>query len=102
MMSKGKILDVADVQAIKQRPERDFKIEFTNERDYEDFALSRHDLIRMQPKYHQVTVRCQKEAIPALLDALKGKDVKFMTEVPYTLATYFNERQQRQKTNETK
>ena len=102
MMSKGKIIDIADVEAIKKRPERDFKIEFVTEKDYEDFALTRHDLIRVQPKYHQVTVRCQKEAIPALLDALKGKDVKFMTEVPYTLATYFNERQQRQKTNETK
>ena len=37
LINKGKLVDVADLNAIKNRPVTDFKIEFNNRQDYEDF-----------------------------------------------------------------
>ena len=91
-MSQGKILDIADVHEIQSRKVRDFKIEFKEARDYRSFIKTRKDILRLQPQYHQVTVRIDKKEIPHLLDQLEKYDLKFISEVKYNLTTYFNER----------
>ncbi len=91
-MSQGKILDVADVHEIKNRKERDLKIEFKNKKEFDSFIKGRKDILRKQPQYNQVTLRIKKTEIPKLFNELEKYDIKFISEAKYNLTTYFNER----------
>ncbi len=99
-MSQGKILDIADVHAIKARNQRDLKIEFENQKDYQSFLKGRKDILRKQEQYNQVTVRVNKEDIPALFSHLEKYKIRFISEVKYNLTTYFNERRKNVNTEE--
>lgn len=91
LISKGRIQCIADISKIKNRPERDYKIEFENKKDYENFIKGRRDIIRLQPKYNQVSIRLDKKKLEELFDSLNKYKVKFMTEIPYDLNKYFKE-----------
>lgn len=91
MISQGKIIDIANVKDVKNRYFRDFKIEFKNEDDYLEFLKGREDIIRIQPEFNQVTVRCDKYGMDSMLEQLSTMDVKFITEVKYNLTNYFAE-----------
>ena len=91
-LSKGRIVDIADVHLVESRMERDFKIEFENDDDYLSFLKNRNDILRVQPQYDQVTIRIDKDNIPFLFDELTKYKVKFITEVKYNLTKFFEER----------
>lgn len=91
LISKGRIQCIADISKIKNRPERDYKIEFESKKDYENFIKGRRDIIRLQPKYNQVSIRLDKKKLEELFDSLNKYKVKFMTEIPYDLNKYFKE-----------
>lgn len=95
-LSKGKIVDTADVREIKARKERDYKIEFKNKADYRKF-LKRYarETIRTQEEYNQLTIRIPYDESSSLIKDLKGSELKFVSEVPYTLQTYFDERRRK-------
>lgn len=91
-MSQGKIIDVADVHEVQNRPQRDLKIEFADKNEFTGFLNGRKDAIRVQEKYNQVTVRVDKASLPALFEDLASYQVKFISESKYNLTTYFNEK----------
>lgn len=91
-LSKGRIVDIANVHNVESRMERDFKIEFENDEDYLSFLRGRKDILRVQPQYDQVTIRIDKDNIPSLFDELTKYKVKFITEVKYDLTKFFEER----------
>ena len=92
LISNGHIIDVADMSTIRNRPERDFKIEFTNTPDYEKFKKLDFNIIRDQKEYNQVTIRIKKQDINDLFKILSSYDLKFISEVKYTLEKYFREK----------
>lgn len=89
LIDSGKIVDVADMNEIRNRPVKDFKIEFTNSADYEKFKKIGYEITRLQPEYNQVTIKINVEQTGELLGALKGYNVKFISELPYTLEKHF-------------
>lgn len=89
LIDSGKIVDVADMNEIRNRPVKDFKIEFTNAADYENFKKKGYEITRLQPEYNQVTIKIKVEQTGDLLGALKGYNVKFISELPYTLEKHF-------------
>ncbi|MDD7213801.1 MAG: ABC transporter ATP-binding protein [Clostridia bacterium] len=89
LIDSGKIVDVADMNEIRNRPIKDFKIEFTNSADYEKFKKIGYEITRLQPEYNQVTIKINVEQTGELLGALKGYNVKFISELPYTLEKHF-------------
>lgn len=91
-MSEGRIVDVADVKEIHNRPQRDLKIEFLSSTDYERFVKGRKGIIRTQGQYNQATVRIEKRDLPLLFDDLAHYKVKYIAESKYNLTTYFAER----------
>lgn len=91
LISQGHIIDIANVNDIKNRYFRDFKIEFNNEEQYVSFLKGRDDIIRVQPEYNQVTLRVDRKCVDLLLDDLSRLDVKYISEVKYNLANYFND-----------
>lgn len=92
MISNGHIVDIADMNAIRNRKENDFKIEFNNQSDYNKFQTLGFKIIRLQDQYNQVTVEVRDDDINDLFKNLKGFDVKFISEVKYTLEKYFKDK----------
>ncbi len=91
LISDGHIIDVADMNDIRNRKVADFKIEFNENDSYQKFKSLGFEIIRDQPSYHQVTVSIRKEQINDLFKSLKGLNVKFVSEVKYTLEKHFNQ-----------
>lgn len=89
LINEGHIIDVADMNKIRNRTEKEFKIEFNSQADYEKFMAEKSEIIRTQPQYNQVTVRIVSNDIENLLKRLKKYDVKFVSEIPYTLEKHF-------------
>ena len=56
LISDGHIIDIADMNAIRNRPCKDFKIEFNSVEDYEKFKKMDYTIVRDQKQYSQVTV----------------------------------------------
>ena len=91
LISDGHLIDVVDMDKIKNRPSKDFKIEFNNVDDYIRFKNLKYKIIRDQEKYSQVTINIKHKDINKLFKDLKDFDVKFISEVKYTLEKYFRE-----------
>ncbi len=89
LIDNGKIVDVVDMNEIKHPKKKDFKIEFRTSEDYRRFLTENFEKIRLQDRYDQVTVRLPSSDTASLLGVLKNYDVKFVSELPYTLETHF-------------
>lgn len=92
LISDGHIIDIADMDKIKNRKDKDFKIEFKNREDYEKFKKQKYKIIRDQKQYNQVTINIIEEDINELFKDLKNYDLKFISEVKYSLEKYFREK----------
>ena len=90
LISDGIIIDMVDMNDIRNRKVADFKIEFNNAKSYKKFKTLKFNIIRDQEQYNQVTVSIEKDKINDLFKSLKGLDVKFISEVKYTLEKHFN------------
>lgn len=91
LINDGHIVDVCKMSDIKHRQIKDFKIEFNNKNDYESFKQENFQIIRTQPQYNQVTIKIKTMDTANLLKVLKNYDVKFISEIPYTLENHFKE-----------
>lgn len=91
LINDGHIIDVVNMNDIKNRPIKDFKIEFINSLDYLDFKKKNYNIIRDQEEYNQVTVSIKNDEINKLFKDLKGYNVKFISEVKYTLEKHFKQ-----------
>lgn len=89
LISDGHIVDVCDMNDIRCRPIKDFKIEFHSHDDYTKFLCENYEVIRVQEQYDQVTIRIKSEDTVGLLSVLKNYNVKFISELPYTLEMHF-------------
>ena len=91
MIRDGRIVDVASMSEVLNRPVRRFKIEFLCPEDYLAFRKLGFRIVRDQPQYCQVTAEVAKPDINRLLFILTGYRVKFISEVRYTLEKHFEE-----------
>lgn len=91
LIANGKILNVADMNEIRNRPVADFKIEFNDKESFEKFKDFGFKIIRTQEQYNQYTVQVAKTDINKLFKSLKGLNIKFISEVKYTLEKHFNQ-----------
>lgn len=96
-MTAGKIVDVADVQAVRNRPWRDYNIGFASEEDYLSFLTGRQDIYSAKPEKLEVHLRTEKTQIPSLLENLSQYDICFISEKKYSLTDYFDERRREKK-----
>ena len=99
LINKGKILDIAVMDEIKNRPVADYKIEFNNKADYDKFKTLGYKIIRDQKQYNQITVSIKKRDLNKLFNDLTNYNIKFIAEVKYTLEKHFNEVMKNNKEN---
>lgn len=88
-INDGRIIDVCDMKSITQRPVKDFKIEFNTHDDYVAFLEEKYKIIRLQEQYDQATVQIDSDKTAELLKTLNKYNVKFISELPYTLEKHF-------------
>lgn len=91
LINDGHIIDVCDMNDIRNRPIKDFKIEFNNKEDFEKFLKDNYKITRIQEQYNQVTIEIKANETINLLKTLKNYDVKFISELPYTLEKHFKQ-----------
>jgi ABC-2 type transport system ATP-binding protein len=91
LISNGYLIDSVTMEAINNRPTQDFKIEFEKPEDYERFHHEDFAITREQPQYQQVTVALPRQEIAKLFKALASYDVRFISEIKYTLDKHFQE-----------
>ena len=90
LISDGKIADIADMNEIKNRKVKDFKIEFNLHSDYTKFlSENSFEITRTQEQYSQVTAAVPVGKTGELLKTLKNYNAKFVSELPYTLENHF-------------
>ena len=89
LINDGHLVDVVDMNDIRNRSSRDFKIEFNNTEDFEKFKKMDFNIIRVQQQYNQVTINIDNNQINDLFKSLKNFKVKFISEVKYSLEKYF-------------
>lgn len=89
LIDEGKIINITSMDEIKNRTCTDLKVEFNNEKDFNKFRETKFNIIRVQEQYNQVTVRVEKDQTQALFEELEKYDVKFFSEVKYTLEKHF-------------
>ena len=91
LISDGHIIDVVNMNDIRNRPVKEFKIEFNNKDDYQKFQKEKYEIIRLQNQYNQVTIKIKTTETGKLLTTLCNYNVKFVSEIPYTLERHFKE-----------
>lgn len=89
LINNGHIVDIANMKELRNRPIKEFKIEFNTAADYKRFDKEGYEVVRRQEQYHQVTISIPSKEAGALLKVLKNYSVKFISEIPYTLEKYF-------------
>ncbi len=89
LINDGRIVDVCNMNDIRNRPVKEFKIELASHDDYTRFISEGYDIIRLQEQYDQVTIRINSDETARLLGVLKNYNVKFISELPYTLEMHF-------------
>lgn len=101
LLSQGHLVAIADNNAIKNRKEVDYKIEFFNHDDYAKFKENSHyNMIRDQEQYSQVTVEIEKQQINELFQDVSQYGVRFVSQIPYNLETYFKNFRKNQEVSE--
>lgn len=89
LINSGHIVDVCDMEQIRNRPQKEFKIEFHTPQDYRRFLETPYEKIRLQEQYNQVSIRIRADETAELLKVLKEYRVRFISELPYTLEMHF-------------
>lgn len=89
LISDGRIVDVCDTEKIKNRERKEFKIEFFTDEALRRFLNEGYEILRLQEQYHQVTIGIRSDETASLLGVLNRYDVKFISELPYTLEMHF-------------
>ena len=91
LIFNGKIVDIANVNNLKNLDYKTFKVEFNKKEEYLKFKKLKFEIVRDQEKYNQVTVKILNGNINKLFKALEKYDLKFISETKYNLEKYFKE-----------
>lgn len=89
LIKDGKIIAIKDTNEIKHNEEKSYKIEFNSYEDYKNFISEDFEFINKKEKQNQVTVKINDKDINRLTKTLKVYNIKFITEIKYTLEKYF-------------
>ena len=92
LINDGYVVDVVDMESgIRHRKDKQFKIEFLSHDDFVRFPKEGYKIIRTQEQYDQYTVDIPSDRTGGLLKTLKNYNVKFVSEIPYTLEKHFRQ-----------
>ena len=100
LINDGHIIDVCGMDEIHNREFKEFKIEFNTAEDYQRFIRERYEITRLQEQYSQATIKIRSTETAQLLHTLRNYNVKFISELPYSLERHFKTVLRNKKENE--
>ena len=89
LIKDGKIIAVKSTNEIKHNEDKIYKIEFNSHEDYQKFLSEKFNFVNKKEDQNQVTININDRNINTLTKTLKGYNIKFITEIKYTLDKYF-------------
>jgi len=92
LIKDGYIVDVVNIDSIKNPKARNFKIEFVDEKNYNNFPKSSFTIIKDKKEQNQLVLKIKREELNAFFTALALCKLKFLAEEKYNLEKYFREK----------
>jgi len=89
LIKDGKIIAVKSSLEIMRNENKEYKIEFASADDYKRFLGETIDLTGQRVNQNQVYVNVNDRDINTFLSLLKDYNLKFITEIKYSLEQYF-------------
>lgn len=90
LIKDGRIIAVKSTKEIRHSEEKTYKIEFNSNEDYKKFLSEEFNIVDKRDNQNQVIININDKNINTLTKVLIGYNLKFMTEIKYTLEKYFN------------
>lgn len=90
LIKDGKIISVKSTKEIKYNENKVYKIEFTSDEDYKKFLAEPFDFADKRESQNQVILNLHDSQINMFFKTLKNYNIKFISEIKYTLEKYFN------------
>lgn len=101
IIKDGVLVSTIVADTLRHRDEKVFKVEFQSADEYARFInMSRLELSARRPKQNQVKILIKDEQIGAFFAELKQFDLKFVSEIKFTLEDYFMDFYDRRKSVE--
>ena len=85
----GRIIDIVDINKMRNQPYRDYVVVFENEKEYQEFNLDEIEILERNDKDLSITFRIELKKANALIDAFNKCDIKSFTEKKHTLEEVF-------------
>ena len=85
----GHLIDVIDMEKMRNMPYRDYVISFSNEKDYKEFDTSKMEVLEKDDFELSLTIRVQLKDINEAVKEFRNRDIKSLTEKKHTLEEYF-------------
>jgi len=89
LIKDGEIIEVKSTLEIKRNENKEYKIEFATADDYKRFLCEPLEIAGQREGQNQVFVNVNDRDINGFLSMLKNYDLKFITEIKYSLEQYF-------------
>jgi ABC-2 type transport system ATP-binding protein len=90
LIKDGKLVSVVSTKEIKHNKNKTYKIEFLTREDYQRFIQQSVELSQIRDDQQQAFVNVHDSDINAFTNLLKDYQIKFFSEVKYTLEAYFD------------
>ncbi|MCR4911676.1 MAG: ATP-binding cassette domain-containing protein [Bacilli bacterium] len=85
----GRIVDIVDMNALRNLPYRDYVVTFENEKDYKEFNLPEVEVLERNDKELSISFRIELKKANQLIDEFIKRDIKSFTEKKHTLEEIF-------------
>ena len=85
----GHLIDVIDMEEMRNLPYRDYVITFSTEKDYKEIDISKMEVLEKDDFELSLTVRVQLKDINEAIKEFRNRDIKSLTEKKHTLEEYF-------------
>jgi len=85
----GHLIDVIDMEKMRNTPYRDYVITFSKEKDYKEFDTSKVEVLEKDDFELSLTIRVQLKDINEAVKEFRNRDIKSLTEKKHTLEEYF-------------
>lgn len=85
----GHLIDVIDMEKMRNLPYRDYVITFSNEKDYKEIDVTKMEVLERDDFELSLTVRVQLKDTNEAVKEFRNRDIKSLTEKKHTLEEYF-------------
>ena len=89
LIFNGKIVDVADINQLKNQNNSVLKVEFEREEDFETMKNCSFEIVRIQQQYNQLTFKLPNEKLSEMFAILKQYKLKYIVCEEFNLEKHF-------------